>query len=134
MTEILIVASNLLLGVTPFMMILSVTTIFFLVPAVVAMAIGLGAIYPDFKSENPALSVTSFGGLLFMLCCFGLIIIVVILEAGPVYYIFMSMMRGQSLSVLQIAWTVISFALVLFLCALATLYPMRKGERSLQVK
>jgi len=134
LTEILIVASNLLLGVTTFMMILSVTTIFFLVPAVVAMAIGLGAIYPDFKSENPALSVTSFGGLLFMLCCFGLIIIVVILEAGPVYYIFMSMMRGQSLSVLQIAWTVISFALVLFLCALATLYPMRKGERSLQVK
>ncbi len=134
LTEILIVASNLLLGVTPFMMILSVTTIFFLVPAVVAMAIGLGAIYPDFKSENPALSVTSFGGLLFMLCCFGLIIIVVILEAGPVYYIFMSMMRGQSLSILQITWTIVSFVLVLFLCALATLYPMRKGEKSLQVK
>ena len=134
LTEILIVASNLLLGVTPFMMILSVTTIFFLVPAVVAMAIGLGAIYPDFKSENPALSVTSFGGLLFMLCCFGLIILVVILEAGPVYYIFMSMMRGQSLSILQITWTIISSALVLFLCTMATLYPMRKGEKSLQVK
>jgi len=116
------------------MMILSVTTIFFLVPAVVAMAIGLGAIYPDFKSENPALSVTSFGGLLFMLCCFGLIIIVVILEAAPVYYIFMSMMRSQSLSVLQITWTIISFALVLFLCSVATLYPIRMGERSLKVK
>ena len=134
LTEILIVASNLLLGVTPFMMILSVTTIFCLVPAVVAMAIGLGAIYPDFKSENPALSVTSFGGLLFMLCCFGLIILVIILEAGPVYYLFMSMMRSQSLSVLQITWTIISFALVLFLCTLAILYPMRMGERSLQVK
>ena len=134
MSEILIIVSNLLLGVTPFMMILSVTTIFCLVPAVVAMAIGLGAVYPDFKSENPALSVTSFGGLLFMLCCFGLIILVIILEAGPVYYIFMSMMRGQSLSVLQITWTVISFALVTFLCTLATLYPMRMGEKSLQVK
>jgi ABC-2 type transport system permease protein len=134
MSEILIVVSNLLLGVTPFMMFLSVTTMFFLVPAVVAMAIGLGAIYPDFKSENPALSVTSFGGLLFMLCCFGLIILVIILEAGPVYYIFMSMMRGQSLSVLQINWTIISFSLVLFLCTLATLYPMRMGEKSLQVK
>ena len=134
MSEILIVVSNLLLQVTPFMMLLSVTTMFFLVPAVVAMAIGLGAIYPDFKSENPALSVTSFGGLLFMLCCFGLIVLVIILEAGPVYYLFMSMMRGQSLSVLQITWTAVSFALVLFLCALATLYPMRMGEKSLQVK
>ena len=134
LTEILVVASNILLGVTPFMMILSVTTIFCLVPAVVAMAIGLGAIYPDFKSENPALSVTSFGGLLFMLCCFGLIILIIILEAGPVYYIFMSMMRDQGLSLLQIAWTVVSFALVLFLCTVTTLYPMRRGERSLQVK
>jgi ABC-2 type transport system permease protein len=116
------------------MMILSVTTIFCLVPAVVAMAIGLGAIYPDFKSENPALSVTSFGGLLFMLCCFGLIILVIILEAGPVYYLFMAMMRSQNLSVLQIIWTVISFALVLFLCTIATLYPMRMGEKSLQIK
>jgi ABC-2 type transport system permease protein len=134
MSEILIVASNILLGVTPFMMFLSATTIFFLVPAVVAMAIGLGAVYPDFKSENPALSVTSFGGLLFMLCCFGLIILVIILEAGPVYYLFMSMMHSKSLSLLQIIWSVISFILVLFLCILATLYPMRLGEKSLQVK
>ena len=134
MSEILIVASNLLLQVTPFMMFLSVTTMFFLIPAVVAMAIGLGAIYPDFKSENPALSVTSFGGLLFMLCCFGLIILVIILEAGPVYYLFMAVMRSGSLSILQITWTVISFALVLFLCTLATLYPMRIGEKSLQIK
>jgi hypothetical protein len=134
MSEILIVASNLLLQVTPFMMFLSATTIFFLVPAVVAMAVGLGAVYPDFKSENPALSVTSFGGLLFMLCCFGLIILVIILEAGPVYYLFMSMMRGKNLSILQITWSVISFFLVLIICILATLYPMRMGEKSLQIK
>ena len=134
MSEILIVASNLLLQVTPFMMILSVTTIFCLVPAVVAMAIGLGSVYPDFKSENPALSVTSFGGLLFMLCCFGLIILVIVLEAGPVYYLFMAVMRSGSLSILQITWTVISFAIVLFLCTLATLYPMLIGEKSLQIK
>ncbi len=134
MSEILIVVSNILLGVTPFMMFLSVTTMFFLVPAVVAMAIGLGAVYPDFKSENPALSVTSFGGLLFMLCCFGLIILVISLEAVPVYYIFMSMMNSQMLTMLQIAWTVISFILVISICTVATLYPMRMGEKSLRIK
>lgn len=69
-----------------------------------------------------------------MLCCFGLIILVIILEAGPVYYLFIAMMRSGSLSILQIAWTVISFALVLFICTLATVYPMRMGEKSLQVK
>jgi len=69
-----------------------------------------------------------------MLCCFGLIILVIILEAAPVYYLFMAMMRSQTLSILQITWTFISFALVLFLCTLATLYPIRMGEKSLQVK
>jgi len=52
------------------MMVLSTLTIFCLVPAVVGMAIGLGAVYADFKMENPAQVVTSFGGLLFMVLCF----------------------------------------------------------------
>jgi ABC-2 type transport system permease protein len=131
LSEILIVASNFLLGVTPFMMFLSVLTIFFLVPAVVALAIGLGACYPDFKSENPALSVTSFGGVLFMLLSFGLIALVIILEAGPVYKIFMARMHGYAFSWIQILWFVFSFTFALFLCVFAVLYPMRLGEINL---
>jgi hypothetical protein len=63
LTETLIVATNLLLQVTPFMMALSTLTVFFLVPGIVALGVGLGAAYPDFKAENPAQTVTSFGGL-----------------------------------------------------------------------
>jgi hypothetical protein len=73
LAEILIVVSNLLLDVTPFMMGLSTVTVFAMVPGVVALAVGLGAAYPDFKSENPAQAVTSFGGLLFMISCAGFI-------------------------------------------------------------
>lgn len=131
LSEILIIASNLLLGVTPFMMFLSVVTIFFLVPAIVALAVGLGARYPDFKSENPALSVTSFGGVLFMLLSFGLIALVIVLEAGPVYKIFMAGMHGQGLSFPQTIWIIFSFALSLFLCAFAVFYPMKQGEKNL---
>jgi len=131
LSEILIVASNFLLGVTPFMMFLSVLTIFFLVPAVVALAVGLGACYPDFKSENPALSVTSFGGVLFMLLSFGLIALVIILEAGPVYKIFMARMHGYAFSWIQILWFIFSFTFALFLCVFAVLYPMRLGETNL---
>ena len=134
MAELLIVASNLLLQVSPFMMFLSITTIFFLVPAVVALGIGLGAVYPNFQSENPAQVVTSFGGLLFMILCFALIAVVVILEAGPVYYIFMAGIRKQSLTLWQVAWFITSFTIALFLCIFAIVYPMRLGERSLQIK
>jgi ABC-2 type transport system permease protein len=43
LSEILIVATNILLQVTPFMMALSTVTVFFLVPGIVSMGIGLGS-------------------------------------------------------------------------------------------
>lgn len=131
LTETLIVASNILLRVTPFMMFLSVLTIFFLVPAIVALAVGLGARYPDFKSENPAMSATSFGGVLFMLLSFSLIASVIILEAGPVYRIFMAELHGQALSVKQIIRLALSFSFALFLCIFAVFYAMKLGEKHL---
>lgn len=134
MAELLIVASNLLLQVSPFMMVLSIITIFCLVPALVAMGIGLGAVYPDFQSENPAQSVTSFGGLLFMILSLALIAAVVILEAGPVYYVFMAGVHRQSLTLWQIAWLIGSFTIAFSLCLFAILYPMRLGEKRLQNK
>ncbi|MGV8059615.1 MAG: hypothetical protein AB2L12_16585 [Smithellaceae bacterium] len=132
MAELLVVASNLLLQVSPFMMVLSIITIFCLVPAMVALGIGLGAVYPNFKSENPAQVVTSFGGLLFMILSLALIAAVIILEAGPVYYIFMAGMRHQSLALWQIIWIFVSFTIILFLCIFAVIYPMRLGARRLQ--
>jgi len=134
MAEALIVISNLLLQVSTFMMVLSIITIFCLVPPIVAMGVGLGAVYPNFKSENPAQAVTSFGGLLFMMLCFALIAVVIILEAGPVYYVFMAGIRHQSLSASQIIWLILSFSLALFLCIFAVIYPMRCGEKSLGIK
>lgn len=132
LAEILIVISNLLLQVTPFMMALSVVTVFLMVPGVVALGVGLGAAYPDFKSENPAQSVTSFGGLLFMLLAAGFIASVIVLEAGPVYTLFMAGFHGRSLTGLQWLWLAVSFSLVLLLCALAVVLPLRLGERRLR--
>jgi ABC-2 type transport system permease protein len=132
LAEVLIVSSNILLEVTPFMMALSVVTIFLMVPGVVALGVGLGAAYPDFQSENPAQAVTSFGGMLFMLLAAGFIAAVIVLEAGPVYQIFMADVHGRSLSLLQWIWLVGSFSLVLLLCFLAVILPMRLGERRLR--
>jgi ABC-2 type transport system permease protein len=131
LSEILIVSSNILLQVSPFMMVLSAVTVFLMVPGVVALGVGLGAAYPDFRSENPAQSVTSFGGLLFMLLAAGFIAVVIVLEAGPVYTVLMAGFRGRSLTGLQLVWLVVSFTLVLLLCILTVILPMRLGERRL---
>ncbi len=131
LSEVLIVVTNLLLHVTPFMMVLSVLTIFFMVPGIVSMGLGLGAIYPDFQAENPAQSVTSLGGLIYMTLSIGFILAVVALEAGPVYSIFMSGIRRVGLKGVQWLWLVGSFSVVLILCLMALMIPMRLGEKKL---
>jgi len=131
LTEILIIATNILLQVTPFMMILSTLTVFFIVPGIVAMGVGLGAAYPDFKAENPTQTITSFGGLVFMIACAGYIGLVVIIEAGPVYNLFMAGIRNKTIPLSAWIWIVGSFTLVLVLSLLAIAMPMRFGERRL---
>jgi ABC-2 type transport system permease protein len=131
LTEILIVATNILLQVSPFMMILSTLTVFFIVPGIVAMGIGLGAAYPDFKAENPTQTITSFGGLVYMIACAGYIGLVVIIEAGPVYNLFMAGIRNKIITFPAWIWIVGSFTLVLVLSLLAIYMPMRFGEKRL---
>ena len=131
LTEILIIATNLLLHVTWFMMILSTATIFFLVPGVVAMGIGFGAAYPDFKAENPAQTVTSFGGILFMMVCAGYIGAVILIEAGPVYNLFMADIKERGLTVFEWIWITGSFALAFVLSIAAIAIPMKFGEKKL---
>ena len=131
LTETLFVASNILLDVTPFMMVLSVITVFFMVPAIVAMGVGLGAAYPDFQSENPAQSATSLGGLIYMTLCAGLIGAVIVLEAGPAYTIFMAGVRGKSIAPFQWTWISLAFAAVPVICALAVIFSMTWGEKKL---
>ena len=131
LTETLVIATNILLKVTPFMMALSVINIFFLVPGVVSMGIGFGAAYPDFKSENPAQTVTSFGGLLFMMICGVYLGCIIIIEAGPVYNIFMAVIKERVITVFEWIWIIGSFILVFILNIIAIVLPIRFGEKKL---
>jgi len=131
LSELLTVATNLILDVTPFMMYLSVATILFMLPGIVSMALGLGAIYPDFHSENPAQSVTSFGGLIYMTMSMGFIAAVIVLEAGPVYRAFMTAIRTGHFHRQPFLGLSVSLAVVLILCLLAFIIPMQLAERSI---
>ena len=131
LTEALIIVTNLMLSVSPFMMALSTVTVFFLVPGIVAMGIGFGAAYPDFKAENPTQTVTSFGGLVFMIICVGYIGLVILIEAGPVYHLFMADIRGKTLSPAIWLWIVGSFGSAFVFSLMAIKLPMRFGESRL---
>ena len=131
LTLLLIIVTNILLNVVPFMMVLSCINSIFMVPGVVALGIGLGAAFPSFKSENPAQTVTSYGGLLFMVYSAIFIGGVIVLQAGPVYTILSTQFRGGALSGFTISWIVLSFTTSLLICIMMVILPLRFGEKRL---
>ncbi len=131
LTEVLIVTTNILLQVSPLMMALSTVTVFLLVPGIVALGIGIGAAHADFKAENPAQTVTSFGGLIFMIVAAGIIGLVILLEAGPVYHLFMANIHNLDLPLSIRLWTAAAFGAIFVLSLLAIALPMRYGEKKL---
>ena len=66
-----------------------------------------------------------------MIACAGYIGLVVIIEAGPVYNLFMASVHNKTISLSIWIWIAGSFALVLVLSLLAIFLPMRFGERYL---
>ncbi|MFH1629226.1 MAG: hypothetical protein ABIE47_10960, partial [Pseudomonadota bacterium] len=130
LAEVLIVATNYLLDVTRFMMILSSVTIGFMVLGIVALGIGLGASYPKFKHENVGQVSTGFGGFLYMIISSLFIGLIIILEAGPVYVLFMSQVRGSVISSLQWLFIVSSFSAVILIICVTIVRPMKAGLKA----
>ncbi|MCX8038439.1 MAG: hypothetical protein N3D11_15560 [Candidatus Sumerlaeia bacterium] len=62
LAELLMVFSNLLLGVGPYIMVLSTTTIFLVSFGLTSIAVGLGALTPNFREDNPARIANGLGG------------------------------------------------------------------------
>jgi ABC-2 type transport system permease protein len=56
---------------------------------------------------------------------------VIILEAGPVYNLFMADFHGRALSLLEWVWIIGSFTVAFILSMLAVIIPMKFGERRL---
>ena len=90
----LIVGTNLVLEATPFILALTTATMVGITFALTSLALGFGALYPNYDTENVAEIPTSFGGLLFMMAAVTYLAGVVILEAWPVYLFLDARFRG----------------------------------------
>jgi ABC-2 type transport system permease protein len=66
-----------------------------------------------------------------MMVCAGYVGAVIIIEAGPVYRLFMANIQGKALTVFEWVWILGSFTLVFFLSIAAVMVPMKFGEKRL---
>ncbi|MFW6237388.1 MAG: putative ABC transporter permease subunit [Desulfosudaceae bacterium] len=131
LTMFLIVVTNLFLRVTPFMMVLSLATMILMIPAIVAMGVGLGAAWPDFASENPAQAVTSFGGFVFMTASALYVLAVIGLEAGPTFHLFLADLGSRQLTRTDWIWMGGAFGGVIALSIFTTVFSLAFGARRL---
>ncbi len=128
---ILTMASNELLQVAHLMRWLAPLTIFAMIFGITALGIGMGAAFPNFKAENLTQVATGFGGLLYMILAMGFITLVIVLEAGPVYTVFMAQVKHNSLSLFQWLYIGGSLLLAAIVNGAAVWLPMRYGIRKL---
>jgi ABC-2 type transport system permease protein len=125
----IITVTNTLLQVSAFMFAVSVFTISLMTFALAGLAVGFGALYPRFESENAAQIPTSFGGLMFMMTAVCLIGVVITLEARPVY----SYLSARTFETeVDAGEMILGFALAALVCLAATFVPLRLACRRLE--
>lgn len=96
------------------------------------MAVGLGAIYPDFREDNPSKIVSGFGGTLNLVCNLAFVLGCVGIQAIP-FALYGSRVWNLSLSPVEFKRALaLAVAAVAALSLAACLIPMGLGLRSLR--
>ena len=127
---VLVGLTNALLQVSTFMMVVSLATIVAITLAISAMALGFGALYPQFETENAAQIPTSFGGLVFMMATVALLAVVIVLLSQAVYPYARAVYEG--VPVVIGPWMLLCFTAAALVCAAATVIPLLVGLRRME--
>ncbi|MDZ7780857.1 MAG: hypothetical protein U5R14_13130 [Gemmatimonadota bacterium] len=125
----LIVVTNIVLEASWPILVLTSLTMVAMTFALTALALGLGALYPNYETENVAEIPTSFGGLLFMMAAVIYLGLVVVLEGWPVYVYLSAGLDGDGASGASLVPVVAGLGGVVGLTVLAIWLPLSAGVR-----
>jgi ABC-2 type transport system permease protein len=129
--EILAVASTRLLGASTFLTWVAMGTALLMALGISGIAIGMGAIWPDFKADNAARVASGPAGLLFMAVAVSLVLLVLALEAAPVYFVLSAVYQEVPMTPSRTAATVVCLLLTAAVCSVAAIWPVHYGARRL---
>ena len=128
---VLLVVSNHLLNIAGPMWWISLLTGLIITWTVLAMALGFGAIYADFKAENRAAALGGIGAILFLFPAIAFELAVIFLGGAPIFRVMKSWLRQGVMPVdsvlMLVGWGLSSIALSVFLA----LFFIKKGVRKL---
>jgi len=128
----LIIISDRILHIEGPMWWISIFTNLFITWTVVALALGFGAAYADFKTENKTVIMGSMGAIIFLLIATALQVLIIFIGANPVYRIVRRWLNDHVLNLSDLyflaAWVLISVVISLGL----VIYYFRKGIHMLE--
>jgi ABC-2 type transport system permease protein len=127
----LTLGTNLILRVDGFMMLVSLVSMVFMAVALSALALGFGAVFPKFNTENAAEIPTSFGGLLYMMTAVAYLCIVIGLQAGPIYRILQRQISGGAPGSAEWLALALGLGAALAVSLVAIIMPLRLAMRRL---
>jgi ABC-2 type transport system permease protein len=122
-TQMLVYFSNRILEVPQFFIALSMINIFAVSVALTGLAIGIGALMPNFRTDHPSKIAVGPGGVLYMLISFAYLAIMLIIQIRPVWFYVID--RSDEIQ----NFIYVGAAIVLTL--IVALVPMEVGARQL---
>ena len=128
---ILVLASNAILDSPRALVLIEGATTVVLAFGISGIAVGMGALFPNFKADTAAKAAAGPAGILFMVFSLLLVAAVMLLEALPMWFILRAQFMGGGLSGQETLISVIAFLLATGLCAFAAIWPVRKAARGL---
>ena len=129
--QTLAICCTLILGAGPILVIVASATAFGLAFGISGIAVGMGAIFPDFKADNVARVASGPSAVMFMVISLLLTLVVVVLNVMPVLSLISANLEQRSLSGSEWGFVVVPFATSAVLCMMATILPLRIGARHL---
>jgi ABC-2 type transport system permease protein len=117
--------TNIILRVGTFMMVLSLVSITVMTFAIASLAMGFGAMFPRFETENSAEISTGFGGLLFMMTAIAYLGVIVMLQAWPVYRYLDAQYRDLEITTGLITGMAIGLGLAFIISLAVIIVPLR---------
>ncbi len=132
LTECLTIAGNELMGIDPFLKLVTAAAVAFMSFALVGLAAGLGARYPRFAADNATQVAGSYGGITFMIVAVFYVLITIVLLGWPSSVYLVSRVRDLPLTMTQQVSMGFCF-LTGIVVSLATWWlSMRSGVRALE--
>lgn len=129
--EVLVLSTNAMLHTAPLFAWAAGGTIFMLAIGLTGLAVGLGALYPDFKADSVARMASGPGAILFMVTALLFVGGIVLIESFPLAGLLVQQVRGAPPSGILTLSAVGVGLLVVVANLLVAWLPMRRGARKL---